>query len=293
MFYRQKILLAMTEVSGRSVKSTDLQKLLFLYCQETKQNHYDFFPYHYGAFSFISYDDKRKLVEQGHLKNVEHFELNTGTSYLNQLKPKDRASIRVFAAKTKNLRGNKLVHKTYLEYPTYVSKSKIVEKVLSPEEQSKVQQCWNKDFSPTMFTIGYEGSTIDDYIRRLVIHNVKVLVDVRRNPLSRKHGFSKTRMQNYLERVGIQYFHMPELGIDSHLRKNLSDEASYNDLFELYASTVLPNQTIALNKIIQIVSKHGRVALTCFEADPCMCHRHKVTEALENDVKFDFPVVHI
>ena len=293
MFYRQKILLAMTEVNGGRVGSTDLQKLLFLFCQETHQNHYDFFPYHYGAFSFTSYDDKRKLVDQGHLKNADHFEMNTTTSFLNQLKPTDRASMTKFATKMKNLRGQKLVHKTYLEYPEYVSRSTIMDKVLSPDEQVRVKQSWSQDCKSTVFTIGYEGSTIDDYIRRLVFNNIQVLVDVRRNPLSRKHGFSKKRLQNYLERAGIQYYHIPELGIDSHLRKNLSDEASYNDLFELYANTVLPNQSLALDKIIQIVSEHGGVALTCFEADPCMCHRHKVIEALETDVKFNFPVVHI
>ncbi|VAW38153.1 hypothetical protein MNBD_CHLOROFLEXI01-322 [hydrothermal vent metagenome] len=293
MFYRQKILLAMTEVSGKRVGNTDLQKLLFLYCQETQQNHYDFFPYQFGAFSFISYFDKRKLIEQGYLKNVDYFELTASSSYIYQLKPKDHASLREFAAKTKSLRDQKLIHKAYLEYPEYASKSTIINKILSPKEQDKVRQSWSTDLSPTLFTIGYEGSTIDDYIRRLTINNVRVLIDVRRNPLSRKHGFSKKRMQHYLERVGIQYHHIPELGIESHLRKNLSDKASYIDLFDLYAKTVLPDQSIALDKITEIASKHGRVALTCFEADPCMCHRHKITERLKENEKFNFPIVHI
>ena len=293
MFYRQKILLAMTEVSGRRVGSTDLQKLLFLYCQETQQNHYDFFPYQFGAFSFTSFFDKRKLIEQGHLKNLDHFELNTNSSYLNQLKPKDRAALRVFAVKTKNLRGQRLIQKVYLEYPEYALKSTILKKILSPIEQERIQQTWEIDSSPMVFTIGYEGSTIDDYIYRLAINNVKVLIDVRRNPLSRKHGFSKKSMQNYLERVGIMYFHMPELGIESQLRKNLSDKESYNDLFDLYAKSILPNQSVALKRIIKIAATHSRIALTCFEADPCMCHRHKIIESLEENEAFNFPVVHI
>lgn len=51
MFYRQKLLLALIESNGHSIKRTDLQKLLFLFCQETGQNYYDFFPHKYGPFS--------------------------------------------------------------------------------------------------------------------------------------------------------------------------------------------------------------------------------------------------
>jgi hypothetical protein len=55
MYYRRKILLALIEVFGGSLQSTDCEKLLFNFCQQTGKNHYDFFPYKYGPFSFLSY----------------------------------------------------------------------------------------------------------------------------------------------------------------------------------------------------------------------------------------------
>lgn len=293
MFYRRKILLALTEVVGGSAFSTDLQKLLFLFCQETQQNHYDFFPYKYGAFSFVSYYDKRKLVEQGCLKDNKQFELATNTSYLNQLKPKDRIAMQAFAAKTQNIRGQQLIRKTYLEYPKYASRSNIANTVLEPNEWKIVQMYWNKDSSPNLFTVGYEGRTIDDYLKCLTFNNISILIDVRRNPFSRKHGFSKNGMRRYLEKAGIRYVHFPELGIASHLRRNLSDRLSYEILFEQYAVNALPNQTETLRKIKGLVREHGRVALTCFEADPFKCHRYKVAEALKSDLGFDYPITHI
>src|SRR3989304_7086803 len=55
MYYRRKILLALIEVFGGSLQSTDCEKLLFNFCQKTGKNHYYFFPYKYGPFSFLSY----------------------------------------------------------------------------------------------------------------------------------------------------------------------------------------------------------------------------------------------
>lgn len=293
MFYRQKILLALTELCGRSSQNTDLQKLLFLFCQETGENHYDFFPYKFGAFSFVSYDDKRKLIEQGHLKDTAHFELASNTSYLNQLKAKDRADILAFAQKTQNLRGRTLIRKTYLEYPKYATRSTIANTILTSEEQDKVKADWNDEKCSALFSIGYEGKSIDEYLRCLILNNVNVLLDVRRNPFSRKHGFSQKQMKRYLESAGIQYTHLPELGIASHLRKNLDDKASYEALFAHYSANVLSNQSGALCKIMNFLEEYKRVALTCFEADPSMCHRHKVTEALNEDPRFSYPIIHL
>ena len=125
------------------------------------------------------------------------------------------------------------------------------------------------------------------------MNNVNILIDVRKNPFSRKHGFSQNDLRAYTEKVGIEYYHLPELGITSHLRKDLSGKQSYEKLFEYYASTILPAQGPALDKIKQLLLKYRRVALTCFEADPHMCHRHKITELFELDTNLDIPVVHI
>ena len=70
LYARQRRMLALLDALGGSVNRTDFQKLLFLYCQETDGTPlYDFVPYRFGAFSFTSYADRRKLQERGLLTN--------------------------------------------------------------------------------------------------------------------------------------------------------------------------------------------------------------------------------
>ena len=136
------------------------------------------------------------------------------------------------------------------------------------------------------------GLTIDAYIDKLIRHAVPLVIYVRRNPLSMKYGFSKTRFRGYLERAGIAYDHIPELGIASAKRKNLETVDDYHALFQEYAET-LPRSGEELVRVQQLVTKHRRAALTCFEAVATSCHRHKITEYLQSSADWDTPVAHI
>ncbi len=89
------------------------------------------------------------------------------------------------------------------------------------------------------FTIGYEGRKIEDYIKSLLTHGVKVLIDVRRNPISRKKGFSKNSLAGFLRNELIDYIHMPELGISSDQRKNIKTDDDYKKLFIHYKKNEL------------------------------------------------------
>src|SRR5580698_10272820 len=71
LFDRQKCLLALLDAHNGEVGNLDFQKLLFLYCQEVEENPYEFVPYKYGGFSFTSYADKRRLIDQGLLADEE------------------------------------------------------------------------------------------------------------------------------------------------------------------------------------------------------------------------------
>ena len=76
--------------------------------------------------------------------------------------------------------------------------------------------------------------------------------------------------------------HLPELGVASAERKDLKTQADYDALFAEYERKSLPQQDDALKKISGWIQREGyRVALTCYEAEPCQCHRHCVAEALE------------
>lgn len=73
LFSRQRQLLQLLDAFGGAVGNLDFQKLLFLHCQEqTSVGPYEFVPSKFGAFSFTSYADRRKLVERGLVVDSEH-----------------------------------------------------------------------------------------------------------------------------------------------------------------------------------------------------------------------------
>ena len=120
-----------------------------------------------------------------------------------------------------------------------------------------------------------------------------LLCDVRRNPLSRKYGFSKKTLGKACEGVGIRYEHLPELGIDSEERCELVTQADYDALFAEYERKSLPKQTEALARIRGWIKEGERVALTCFELLPHQCHRHCVAEALALGAGKEWVAVHL
>jgi len=293
MFYRRKVLLGLVEVFGGTLEPTDCQKLLFLFCQRTNKNFYDFFPYKFGGFSVLSYHDKNHLAELGFFKNQENFQLSDHQSFYQQLRLEDQMALQALVKEVGKLRGNELIRKIYLEFPKYTKSSKILASVLKPAEVFEVSKSWQVENNPCLFTIGYEGISIDAYLNLLISNNISTLIDVRKNPVSMKYGFSKKSLARYCEKIEMKYVHLPDLGIDSALRQNLESAESYQELFEHYASRILPKQTKTLQELKEILLENGRCALTCFECEHLSCHRHKIVDYLESDPAFDMPVVHI
>ncbi len=293
MFYRRKILLALLEVFGGSLAKTDCQKLMFLFCLRRGKNYYDFFPYKYGNFSFLLYQDRSRLVDLGCLVKQDDFHLSIDLSYFGQLQIEDRLALQALVVEVGNLRGEKLIRKVYLEMPYYASRSEIAEKILRRDEYQIIKQTQNDCDIPCLFTIGYEGLSIDAFLNILISNNVVALVDVRKNPISMKYGFSKTRFANYIKLVGLLYFHIPGLGISAELRQDLKSVSSYQKLFEHYSKDILPNQKESLEMLKGIIKDQKRVAITCFEADYHFCHRHKIAEYIAHEPPFDVPIVHL
>ena len=133
-----------------------------------------------------------------------------------------------------------------------------------------------------VYSVGYEGKTIGAFLAELAENNVSLLVDVRRNALSRKKGFSKKQLAGFLESKGIGYLHFPELGIDSKKRKNLNSEKDYKELFKEYRNE-LPLKKHEIEKIEELAGKQ-RIALMCFEADKNFCHRSVLGDFLSQEV---------
>lgn len=291
MYYRQKILLSLIKTFGGSLPKTDCQKLVFLFCQRTEKNYYDFFPYQYGGFSYVLNLDKLQLSKIGYLKDEEVFKLNKRP--IPEIKTPEQNAMLNLKKEVGSLRGRDLIRKVYREFPYYALNSLKKSEFLTAKELSQADKKWKKETAPCLFTLGYEGITIDAYLDKLYFHNINVLIDVRKNPVSRKFGFSISKLKPYVEKIGIEYVHIPELGIDSSLRKNLDDPTSYKKLFDIYQNDILPQQVQALNFLESTINTHKRAALTCFEADYNFCHRHKITEYLTKASSFSIPINHL
>lgn len=289
--YRQKRLLGLLKAFKGRLPSRDFQKYLFLFTQEfEKQPSFEFVPYKYGCFSFQSYADKRRLVEIGALVDDEDWRLSRDYSSGDLF---DDEAFDRFYRKYSAIKGDDLVQDVYRRYPYYAIKSEIADRLMDDDEIAVIKSARAKTAKPCFFTIGYEGSSFEGYLNRLIQNNVKTLVDVRRNPLSRKYGFSKKTLSETVEKLGIEYIHIPQLGISSDQRQELNTQADYDRLFASYEKNELKKNKAALNQLFEIFKDRKRVAITCFEAHVCMCHRGRVAKALQQLPDWQYDISHI
>lgn len=281
-YYRQRFLLALLELAGGQLSKMDFQKLLFLSQQEIERPHYDFVPYHYGCYSFQAQSDIELLESRGWLQ-TEGSEIRLMGKSAAGMARDELARARYFAKRYQNYRGVELVRYVYEHYPYYAIHSKMAKDILEQPSYAVIVHTREELKSNTkeLFTIGYEGLSFEEYVNRLIRHDVRLLCDVRRNPLSRKFGFSKGTLSHLLPKLGIDYVHLPELGIASENRNNLETEHDYARLFNVYRKS-LPHKKESLEKLGELLEQHKRVALTCFEKQHDSCHRHCVSEYIEN-----------
>ena len=294
LFSRQRQLLQLLDALGGTSGMLDFQKLLFLYCQDsTGGAPYDFVPYKFGAFSFTSYADRRKLIERGLLEDEDGWQITAeGRKIIGRTMDMQFAA---FAKRHRGLHGDALVADTYRRFPFFATRSEIAERVLKGDDAAlaRIKAVRTKATGPALSTIGYEGHTLESYLTILLKSDVTLLCDVRRNPISRKYGFSKNTLARGCEGVGIRYEHLPELGIASEQRQSLDTQADYDALFADYEHTWLPKQGAALKKIQGWIDGGERVTLTCYEHQPNQCHRHCVAEALEGKASKDLAAKHL
>jgi hypothetical protein len=295
LYARQRQLLQLLDALGGSAGKLDFQKLLFLYCQEPQSSApYDFVPYKFGAFSFTSYADRRKLVERGLLVDDDNgWQLtDEGRQVIGHT---GDMLLAAFAKRYRSLRGDALVAETYRRFPFFATRSEIADRVLKGDTDALARIAATRASASghAVQTIGYEGHTLESYLNLLLKGGIAVLCDVRRNALSRKYGFSKNSLARGCEGVGIRYEHLPELGIASEQRQSLDTQADYDALFAQYERSWLPKQADALKTIRGWVDGGERVALTCFEHLPHHCHRHCVAEALEARFGKNFTATHL
>ncbi len=294
MYYRRKILLALLEAFDNKLDKISLQKLLMLVSKQQQKPDYHFVPYKFGCYSFQAAADLQTMTKynQVALQCNDWIKIDN-EKYLLGLKDRDRQAIRYVKQTYGSKTSDELIRITYIKYPQLAINSVIAKNKLTAQEYKKVVDAKPQSNKTILFTIGYEGLSLEEYINKLIVNDVKVLCDVRKNSYSMKFGFSKSQLQAACTGVGIEFVHIPQLGIDSDKRQELNTQADYDKLFSQYRSDILSQTKTYQDKLIDLLVKNKRIALTCFEANIYQCHRKHLAESISNTDGFKYEIKHI
>ena len=131
-----------------------------------------------------------------------------------------------------------------------------------------------------IYTLGYGGRTIEDFLSIIRSFSITIVIDVRRFPRSKIPYFNKVYLEKILMHKGLQYYWLGDFlgGYRGGYRKyTLSKD------YELGIAI--------LEKILQraLYSSENAVII-CLEKNPKGCHRRFIAETMENK---GYPVIHI
>lgn len=269
---RQRILAAYFYLIGKSIKSRTLYfKHLFLLSEQyLTANKYSFIPYKFGAYSFTLENDLRVLSEKGLLNDPLSLK-----AYFSSLDKELIDKLLQFYEEYKSRINDKekIIQYTYELYPYFSINSEIVSQYpLGEERAKKIRKEIEAQDTLTLFTIGYESRSVENFFNLLIKNNINCLADVRCNRLSMKFGFSGGKLSAFCKALNIKYLPYSELGIESDKRQHLDTEEDYVALFKEY-SKGLENKKSEVKKLAAFALEEKRIALMCFEYQPHMCHR--------------------
>lgn len=275
-------ILCLLSLDPSGFKPVEVQKLMFLYSQEfATEPIYEFMPCAYGCYSSTLRKDMERLQELRLIKEVNKVWSLTENGQMEVITvPKTMRRFKEMARRY-TLRGNDLVAEVYRRYPYCAINSKIKEERLGNDKAAlKAIEAARPTKKLALASIGYEGRSLENYGNALIANGITVLCDVRKNPISRKYGFSRSTLENACKEIGVEYRHYPDLGIPSYERQDLSCQADYDDLFKRYEKTVLAEQDGTIEILANLVASGVGVAFTCFESNPAQCHRTRVINAI-------------
>lgn len=141
-----------------------------------------------------------------------------------------------------------------------------------------------------IFTLGYQGATLETYIATLLAAGIGIVVDVRETAWSYKPGFSKSPLKAELERAGIEYIHLKSAGNPSANRKTASSQKECLSRYKKHLKSN-PSCLDDLDTLIaEAAQRKKKVCLTCFERQPSDCHRSIILSELAGKLAKILPV---
>jgi uncharacterized protein (DUF488 family) len=134
-----------------------------------------------------------------------------------------------------------------------------------------------------IWTIGHSTRGIDEFISLLEENEIKLLVDVRAFPRSKRYPqFSKDALGESLNVHGIRYEHFPELGGKRKSKPDSRNTAWRNASFRGYADYMETEQfQEGIERLVDIAAEAGPTAIMCAEAVWWRCHRSLIADYLK------------
>lgn len=126
-------------------------------------------------------------------------------------------------------------------------------------------------------SVGYEGRTIEGFVSELVRARVHTVADVRLNAVSRKAGFSKTRLCEALATAGINYRHMRSLGNPKENRRPFWEGRAEDGRRTFREVLRAPEAEACMEELVGL-ARDELVAVLCFESDVEKCHRKVIID---------------
>ena len=143
-----------------------------------------------------------------------------------------------------------------------------------------------------IWTIGHSTRGIDEFISLLKENQIKLLVDVRAFPGSKRFPqFNKDALAESLTAHGIRYEHFPELGGKRKSKPDSRNTAWRNASFRGYADYMETEPfRKGIERLLDVAGKAGPTAIMCAEAVWWRCHRSLIADYLKAR---GFEVMHI
>lgn len=283
MIERQRILLMFLYRVDVTPTRTHLMKWLFLLREENNEavssSFYEFLPYRYGPFSFQVYREMAALESSGFLAanklKIPSAKRKEAYAEIRKLPTRAIKGVESILRQYEKVSRDELLDDVYSRYPWYASRSK-----LRPKKTGA------KSASPAVYTVGYEGRTIDGLLDCLLHSGIHRLIDVRKNAMSRKYGFAGKTIARLCSDVEIEYIHTPSLGIPSSFRKDLSSPEAYKKLFDSYERDILPSASEIISDVATLCVEKPS-ALVCFESTSDRCHRGRLAQHVAKESRLN------
>ncbi|HUH50778.1 MAG TPA: DUF488 domain-containing protein [Flavobacterium sp.] len=135
---------------------------------------------------------------------------------------------------------------------------------------------------PIIYTIGHSTHSLEEFIAMLGSFGIKMLVDVRSLPGSRKFPqFNKEELELSMAQAGIGYTHLIELGGRRKVNKDSKNTSWHNTSFRAYADYMQTESFKSGIATLEQIALDKTTAYMCSEAVWWRCHRSMISDYLK------------